>query len=85
MSEKFEEVLSKIKILEPKEDIVLTDHAVSQDMIIKKQNVIPPLSGFRCEICRREFNNENNLENHDKRYHINKGTSLCNVNIVMRN
>jgi hypothetical protein len=76
LRKKFEELLNKIKVLEPKEHILLNNYAVSPNKIIKKQNVIPPLNNFRCEICRREFKNENNLENHDKRYHIIKGTNL---------
>ena len=50
-------------------------NAVSPETIIEKQNLIPQLNGFRYEICRREFKNKNNLENHDKRYYMIKRTS----------
>ena len=53
----------------------LTDPAVPPKVIVEEK-IIKQVNGFRCEICRREFKNLNNLDNHDKRCHIIKGTSL---------
>ena len=73
-----------------KEEIVPNEEALAPKIVIEKETISKHLIKFKCEICRREFKNGNNLENHDKRYHILKGTNIykcdnCNEKMKNRN
>jgi hypothetical protein len=43
-----------------KEEIVPNEEALAPKIVIEKETISKHLRKFKCEICRREFKNENN-------------------------